>query len=147
MGLFDNIFGGHSANKSLTKPEAFASILLCAVASDGHISDEEAQGLVTIISRMKLFENWSGDKFNSMMNRLIGMLKREGLDKFLSKATEALPDELRDTAFANACDLVLADGVVEDEEKDFLDKVQKMLDINGDTALDIVQVMIIKNRG
>ncbi|VTR97545.1 tellurite resistance TerB family protein [Tuwongella immobilis] len=147
MGLFDNIFGGHSANKSLTKAESFAGILLCAVASDGHISDEEASGLVTIIARMKLFENWSGDKFNNMMNRLIGMLKREGLDKFLAKATETLPDELRDTAFANACDLVLADGVVEDEEKDFLDKLQKSLDINGDTALDIVQVMIIKNRG
>ena len=44
MGLFDNIFGGLGASKTLTKPEAFAGILLGAVASDGHIADEEAQG-------------------------------------------------------------------------------------------------------
>lgn len=147
MGLFDNIFGGQAANKSLNKQESFAGVLLCAVASDGHISDEEAQGLVTIISRMKMFNNWDGKQFNNMMNRLIGMLKREQLDKFLAKTVEHLPDDLKATAFANACDLVLADGVVEDEEKDFLDKLQKQLDLDGDTALDIVNIMIIKNRG
>ncbi len=147
MGLFDNVFGGLSPNKNLSKNEAFAGILLGAVASDGHISDEEAQGLWTIIGRMKLYENWTGDKFNQMMNRLVGMLKREGVDPLINRASEALPVELRETAFAAACDLVLADGVVEDAEKEFLDKLQKTLDISGDQALTIVEVMIIKNRG
>jgi len=44
-------------------------------------------------------------------------------------------------------DLVLADGVVEDAEKEFLDDLQKILNISGDQALTIVEVMIIKNRG
>ncbi len=147
MGLFDNIFGGHAPNKEFSKAEAFAGLMLGAVASDGHINEEEAQGLVTILSRMKLYESFGGDKFNTMMNRLIGVLKREGLEGLISRSAAGLPEELRDTAFANACDLILADGVVENEEKEFLDKLQKTLDINGDTALDIVQVMIIKNRG
>jgi len=146
MGLFDNIFGSTSS-KPLTKAEAFAGILLGAVACDGHYSDEEVQTLFTTLGRMKLYENWSGDKYSSMMNRLQSGLKKAGPDKFLAQVTQALPDDLRETAFANACDIVLADGVVEDEEKDFLDKLQKALDITGDTALDIVQVMIIKNRG
>jgi tellurite resistance protein len=60
---------------------------------------------------------------------------------------EGLPEGLRQTAFANACDIVLADGVVEDEEKEFLDHLQKALELDGDTALNIVEVMIIKNKG
>ncbi|HEY8505407.1 MAG TPA: tellurite resistance TerB family protein, partial [Gemmataceae bacterium] len=147
MGLFDNIFGGHTPNKQFGKGESFAAILLGAVASDGHIADEEVRGLVTIMARMKMYENWTDEKFNSMLNRILGMIKREGVDKVIERASEGLPEALRETAFANACDLVLADGVVEDEEKEFLDKLQKRLEITGDTALDIVQVMIIKNRG
>jgi hypothetical protein len=58
-----------------------------------------------------------------------------------------LPEELRDTAFANACDLLLADGGIEDEEKEFLDSLQRKLEIPGDQAISIVEVMVIKNKG
>ena len=147
MGLFDNLFGGMGPNKELTKQEAFAGILLSAIASDGHVSDEEAQGMWTILGRMKMFDNWAPDKFNHMMNRLLGILKREGHQKLMSRSAEALPEKLRPTAFCAACDLVLADGVVEDAEKEFLDELQGLLEISGDQALSIVEVMILKNQG
>jgi hypothetical protein len=120
---------------------------LGAVASDGHISGEEAQGLCTTLCRMKLYENWTDAKFNSMLNRLLGMIKREGVDPVLRRCSEALPEQLHETAFANACDLVLADGVVEPAEKQFLESLRGLLDIDGDKALTIVEVMVIKNRG
>ena len=68
-------------------------------------------------------------------------------DLLVEKCVPALPDELRETAFAHACDLVLADGVVEDEERALVEKLQKKLEIPGDQAMDIVRVMVIKNRG
>jgi uncharacterized tellurite resistance protein B-like protein len=147
MGLFDNLFGGQERNKELSKPEAFAGVLLGAVASDGHISGEEVQGLCTILGRMKLYDNWTGDKFNNMLNRMLGMLKREGLEPVLRRCAEVLPEPMHETVFANACDLVLADGVVEDAEKEFLDLLQKVLQISGDQAITIVEVMVMKNRG
>jgi tellurite resistance protein len=146
MGLFDNLFGG-SEKKDLTKAEAFAGVLLCAVASDGHISGEEAQGLITILSRMRLYDNWTNEKFNNMLNRLLGMVKREGVSDMMRRCSDSIPEDLHETVFANACDLVLADGVVEDEEKDFLDDLQRMLNISGDEAITIVQVMVVKNKG
>jgi tellurite resistance protein len=146
MGLFDNIFGGQKSTE-VSKAEAFAGVLLGAVAADGVISSEEAQGLCTALSRMKMYDNWTGDKFNNMLNRMLGAIKRQGLEKTLQLCAASLPKELHETAFANACDLVLADGVVEDEEKEFLDKLQKILEVSGDQALTIVEVMIIKNRG
>lgn len=149
MGLFDSAFGGSGGKKGkgISKPEAFAGILLGAAASDGVIADEEAQGLWTITSRMRMFEGWTGERFGKMMNKLIGILKRKGLRTLLHNCAEALPDSLHETAFATAVDIVLADGVVEAEEQEFLEDLQRILDISGDQALDIVEVMIIKNKG
>jgi tellurite resistance protein len=148
MGLFDNLFGSEKGSaREMTKSEAFAGILLGACASDGHIADEEAQGLVTIMGRMKLYENWTGEKFNSTINRLLGLIKRIGVEKMIRRCAEVLPRQLHETAFVNACDLVLADGVVEDEEKEFLEDLQRTLDVSGDQALTIIEVMVIKNRG
>ena len=147
MGLFDSMFGGSSANKTLSKQEAFAGILLAAAAADGHIADEEAVGLWSTIERMKMFQNYTPDKFNQMMGALVKILKRDGVDKLVDKAVESVPTELRETAFANACNIVLADGVVEDEEKALIEKLQVKLGISGDQAIDIVRVMVIKNKG
>jgi hypothetical protein len=149
MGLFDNIFGEKSTSRDreLSKQEAFAGILLGASACDGHIADEEVQSLFTITERMKMFENVSPQKWNSMMDVLVKILKKEGPEGLVNRCAQALPEELSDTAFANACDIVLADGVVEDEEKEFLDQLQQALSIPGDTALTIVEVMITKNKG
>jgi hypothetical protein len=94
-----------------------------------------------------MYENWNESKFDAMMDQLVKILRRDGVEKLIQKASQSLPEDLRDTVFANACDLVLADGVVEDEEKEFLDNLQKILEIDGDTALTIVEVMIIKNKG
>ncbi|WP_020470191.1 tellurite resistance TerB family protein [Zavarzinella formosa] len=148
MGLFDNLFGDKStSNRELSKQEAFAGILLGASACDGHISDEEVQSLFTTTERMKLYENMVPAKWNSMMDSLVKILKKEGPTGLVDRCARALPEGLADTAFANACDMVLADGVVEDEEKEFLDHLQKALGIDGDTALTIVEVMITKNKG
>jgi tellurite resistance protein len=146
MGLFDDAFGS-SKPRELTKQDAFAGILLGATASDGHIADEEARGLCTVLARMKLYDNWSDEKMGQTLNRIVGMIKREGVEEVLRKCARALPEELHQTAFANACDLVLADGVVEDEEKEFINKLWKVLGISGDDAKTIVQVMVIKNKG
>jgi hypothetical protein len=147
MGLFDSVFGGLQQNVTLSPPEGFAGILLRAVACDGHIADEEVNGLWTILPRMKMFQSWGGPQYNAMTDKLIGILKREGLESLLNKSAAVLPQELRETAFANACDLVLADGVVDNSEKEFLNNLCQRLQVSGDKALTIVEVLIIKNRG
>ncbi len=147
MGMFGDMFGGSSGSKDVTKHEAFTGILLAAAAADGHISDEEARGLWTTIERMKLFGNFTPDKFQRMIDNLLKILKKGGPDLLVERCAPAVPEELRVTAFANACDIVLADGVVEPEEKELIEKLQNRLGVPGDDAMDIVKVMVIKNRG
>jgi hypothetical protein len=147
MGLFDNFFGTQKESQEMAVQEAFAGILLGAAAADGHIADEEAEGLWTTLARMRMFDSWTGQKFSHMMGKLVKILKRHDVDGLLDRCVASLPQKLHETAFANACDIVLADGVVEAEEEEFLEKLQRKLDVSGDEALTIVEVTIIKNKG
>jgi hypothetical protein len=58
-----------------------------------------------------------------------------------------LPKELSNAAFANACNIVLADGVVDDDEKEFIEKLKSGLKVESTIAKTIAQVMVIKNKG
>jgi hypothetical protein len=69
------------------------------------------------------------------------------LEAALQKFAEALPENLHRAAFANACNQVLADGVVEAEEKEFINNLRRALNLSGDDAQMIAQVMIWKNQG
>lgn len=147
MGLFDKMFTQNRVEETFSPAEAFAAITLSAVAADGYLSDEEAQGLSFVLSRMKMFKSYPNDVMRRMFDKLIGIQRRDGAMALFQAAQASLPHELRETAFAVATDLVLADGLVTQEEENFLNQLYQALEISGDTAMQIVQVMMIKNRG
>lgn len=147
MGLFDALLGGMESSGKLGPQEAFAGILLGASACDGHIADDEVNGLITCLVRMKLYQRLTGEQFGKMLNKLQGILKKKGVDALVDACVEGLPEELSKTAFTNACDIVLSDGVVEPDEKEFIDKLQAKLGIEANAAKTIAQVMVVKNKG
>lgn len=147
MGIFDSLFGGMEGRKKLNAQEAFAGVLLGASACDGHIADEEKQGLYTALVRMKLYQRYSEKEFHRMFDKLHGVLKKHGVEALIDGCAPALPEELGNTAFTNAVNIVLADGIVDDEEKEFIESLRKKLRIDSGTAKAIAQVMVIKNKG
>lgn len=149
MGLFDSVFNAEKGitETELTAAESFASVALVAIAADGYLSDQEGRDMTAMLSRMKLFRNYSNDVMHRMFDKLLAILKREGPISLVNLAKASLPEELRETAFAIATDLVLSDGTVTSQEQAFLDDLYRILEIPGDQALQIVQVMTIKNRG
>jgi uncharacterized tellurite resistance protein B-like protein len=148
MGLFDKVFGVQSQTQETFNPaEAFAAICLSAIASDGYLADEELDGLINSINRMQLFKSYPRDVMRRMFDKLFGILRRQGADALFNGAKGSLPFELRESAFAVATDLILADGVVTEQEQDFLNQLYRALEINETMALKIVEVMMLKNRG
>jgi tellurite resistance protein len=148
MGLFDKVKGVKEAETvKLTKEESFAGIVLAAVAADGVITEEEAQGLVISLVRMKTYAGYTGNQMSALLNKLIGIIKKQGVDALVNLSKESLPLELRETAFAVATDLALADGEIADQEKEILTKIQQGLDIPESKAVNIIEVMLIKNKG
>jgi len=112
------------AISTLNKEEAFAAIPLATIAADGNISEEEVLGIITALTRMKLFADYDAKKMNSMFNKLIGIIKRQGVDA-----------------------LAMADGILEKAEKDILTKIQQTLEVPEDVAIKIIEVILIKNKG
>lgn len=148
MSIFDDVLtDGQFQEPAFGPQEGVAGVLLASSACDGHIADEEIQGLFTILTRMRLYQHVPPHKFSSMMDRLLGILKRNGPEQLVEKCYNAIPPELRETVFINACDIVLADGVVEPDEKEFIGKLMGKLEVAEARAKDIVKVMVFKNQG
>jgi hypothetical protein len=148
MGLFDQVLSDRSTALSDFSPaEAFAAIALVAIAADGHFSEEEIDLLNISLKRMQLFKSYPTDVLRRMYDKMFGILRRDGANVLLDTAKPALPYELREPAFAIATDLILSDATVTPEEEAFLSHLCQTLEISSQTALKIVEVMVIKNRG
>ena len=146
MGLFDKVLGSSTIDK-LTEAEGMAGIALCAIAADGQITEEEAAGLGTTLSRMQLYRNMNTRQVNDIFGKVVKVVRQTGVDALLSMSAQALRADLKPTAFAVAADLIMSDGHVDGKEKQYLEQIQKTLGVNDDLALKVVEVIAIKNRG
>ena len=146
MGLFDKIFKQVPEEGKLTKQEAFAGIALAMAGADGSIAQSEWDGIVSYLRRLRLYDNFSGPAFDKMFDKLFRILKNQGAGALVSSSTGGLPEDLKLTAFACAVDIALADGVVEEEEKQIINQLAEALQIPEQTAVSIIEVLIIKNK-
>jgi hypothetical protein len=147
MGLFDGLLSGMEGNTRFTPQEAYAGILIGATFCDGHFAEDEVNSLISSLLRMKMFQRSSEKQFGSTIDKLIGLAKRNGVPALVDRCIPSIPADLRDTAFANACNIVLADGVAEQVERDFINNLQIKLQLDPTVCQTIVQVMVIKNMG
>ena len=131
----------------LTPAEAFAAIALTAVAADGVITDSESQIIKSTLARMDLFNDYSSETKTEMMQRLLEQIQSHGYDSLMQAAIAKLPENLKDTAFAVATDIILSDGDLADEEEELLNALYNALDLSEELATKIIDVMLIKNKG
>ena len=136
-----------SSSDAFTKQEAFLAIALATSAADGQIVESEAKGIFAYLLQMTMFDGYNEKQMSNVFKKLVTVLNNEGIGGLVSIAKSSLPAELRETAFACAVDIALADGVVEDSEKALLEELQKVLEVSDDIGQQILQVMMIKNRG
>lgn len=127
--------------------EALASIAMVAIAADGYLAEQEGKDMTMLLSRMALFSNYSADALHHLFDGVLTRLKVEGPGPLVEQAKASLTQDMRETAFAIATDLVLSDHTVTPQEQAFLEDLYRILEIPSPTAQQIVQVMTIKNRG
>ena len=125
----------------LSKQESFASIALAMAGADGSIAQSEWDGICSYLRRLRLYDNFSGPAFDKMFDKLFRILKNQGASALVACSVEGLPEDMKLTAFACAVDIALADGVVEDEEKEIINQLAESLQIPEDTAVSIIEVL------
>ncbi len=147
MGLFDKVFKtAPSGDEKFTQQEAFAAVALAVAGADGSVSTQEWDSIVTYIKRLRIYDNFSGPAFDKLFDKLFSKLKKQGPSALVEAAKDGLGEDLRMTAFACAVDIALADGVLEDDEKDIINQLAEALNVDEKTAISIIEVMIIKNK-
>lgn len=125
----------------LTVPEAIASLLVAAITVDGDVNLEEAARIGEVLGTSHVLRQAGDGSMDALANRAIALLTHHGLPAVLTGCAKAIPSDLRATTFA------LADGRIGDKEKAFIDELQAVLRIDEATAVKIVEVLLIKNRG
>lgn len=145
MGLFDKIFSGQAATKvePKTEQEAWICIAYAALNADGDISDAEINELVSI-NRKEIF---SGEDLTILFKRAGLLFNEIGGKALIDASVPKVSTEYRETLFSIVAELLLADGVMNDEEQEIIEYLVKIMEINPDMATKIVEVILIRTKG
>ena len=99
-------------------------------AADRNMTDAEMTTMGDMVSHLPVFRDFDKSKIAKTAAGCIDILNgKEGLDGVLHAIKKALPDKLRETAYALACDVAAADGKVSQEEARLLDLIRYELEI------------------
>ncbi|WP_017653802.1 tellurite resistance TerB family protein [Fortiea contorta] len=148
MSLLDTVLCTENKTQvKLSPAEAVAAITLAVTAADGYPSKDEANWIFSTLYQMKLFRSYPKELMDRLFENILSILQRDEMNSLFNAAKESLSQELREAAFAVTTDILLAEGTVSEEEKTFLDDLHQALGISSEIAVQIVQVILIKNRG
>ncbi len=107
-------------------------------AADANMSDSELQTVGDIIGHLPVFRGFDRKKLPTLLNSCAESLARDdGLDATLDAIKATLPPNLRETAYAIACDLVASDGEASQEELRVLELIRHRLNVDRLTAAAI----------
>jgi len=126
--------------------EAFAAIALAAVACDGKLGRDEAHALRRQLENRSLYSNCSEAAMGDLFDRLLLMLREQGVQGLISNAIPELSLRQQQSALAVAAHLVHADRVVNADEMAFLEQLTRDLSLPSDEATMVIASIEALNR-
>jgi hypothetical protein len=105
--------------------------MVLITGAESRISKTERNIIGDIVGHLPVFRGFDVGKLPGHLNDCAEILAREdGLEATLSGIKAALPQHLRETAYAIACDLVAADGTATQDELQILELIRGQLEID-----------------
>ncbi len=99
-------------------------------AADSNMTDAEIGMIGDLVRHLPVFEGFDIEKLPATAKVCADLLAGEnGLDHTVEVIRGGLPEALRETAYALACDIVAADGEANQEELRVLELLRHRLDI------------------
>ncbi|MEQ9122388.1 MAG: tellurite resistance TerB family protein [Alphaproteobacteria bacterium] len=107
---------------------ALIHVMVLTAAADADMTDAEMQAIGEMVRMLPVFRDYDMDRLSTDASACADLLSEsDGLDTALSLVAEALPNKLCETAYALACDVAAADGVVSQEESRLLEMIRYRL--------------------
>jgi len=97
-------------------------------AADRDMSDAELGAMTDMVGHLPVFRDYDKSMISKTSGSCVEMLKDgDGLEKILKLIRAALPEKLRETAYALACEVVAADHNVGQQSLEMLEFVMNEL--------------------
>jgi uncharacterized tellurite resistance protein B-like protein len=122
--------------------EAVIAVLMLAMVSDRRVRPLEDEVLHAALKRSRTLAGLSEKDLRALEARVASALA----ETTLASAASRIPEDLRLPLFAQAIDILLADGELTEAEADFVNGLIMHLNIDRNAVESIADVLAIKNR-
>lgn len=124
----------------LSPQDALVAIMVAISASDEQIRTSELLAIQRIVNNLPVFAQYDADRIRRIAPMVFDLLEDEdGLDALFGLIKDALPDRLNETAYAMACDVAAADGMLDQTELAMLAEIRHQLNVSRLHAAAIEQ--------
>ena len=115
----------------LTPQDTLVAIMIALSAADESIRTAELVQISNLLETLPIFAQYDQARLSEMGQLVMGLVEREdGLDRLFALVRRYLPERLRETAYALACDVAAADGHAFQAELQFLLELRHALDVD-----------------
>jgi tellurite resistance protein len=111
---------------------ALIYVMVMQSAADAQMSDQELGVIGDLTKHLPVFKHFDINELPEVARECAQHLAQDnGMMATLQIIKASLPERLRDTAYAVACDVAAADGKLADEEKRMLELLRRELSIDA----------------
>ncbi|MFV8372288.1 tellurite resistance TerB family protein [Flavobacterium sp. LB2P74] len=124
--------------------EAWVGILYSCISADNQITDSETASLSRVLHSKQKF---IGIDIAPLYAKSFNLRIELGQLKYISACCELINEEDKETVFALALEVLLADGTLEKEEKNVIEILSNRLKLEAEMTSKIIEVIFLKNKG
>lgn len=132
-------------SRVLSLDEAIIAVLIGSMMANDNVSPEESERAHHVTWSMRRFRRRSGDTVGRLIGRVRERIVAEGPAVVVQQASKVIPASIRPSVLAVAADLVLVDGILQRQERQFLSELARQLKIAPALSLQNLKVIAIKN--
>jgi tellurite resistance protein len=116
---------------SLTPQDALVAIMVATSASDEKIRTAELVTIERIVNHFPVFTGYDQDRLTEVSRVVFDLFEDEdGIAALFGLIRDALPPKLYETAYAMACDVAAADGMLGEGELRLLEEMRYELELD-----------------
>ncbi|MFP4044726.1 MAG: tellurite resistance TerB family protein [Rhodosalinus sp.] len=122
-------------NDTVTPPlsaqDCLVALMVAVSASDEDLRTAELVKIQAQVNHLPVFGDYDIDRLNLAAQVVFDLFEQEdGLDALFGLLRENLPERLYETAYALACDVAAADGMLRETELRLLEEIRYELNID-----------------
>ena len=127
---------------------ALIYLMVIQAASDGEMTDAEMHAIGETVRYLPVFEGFDADTLPDVARACAVALNQEGgIERTMNAIAEAVPDELRETAYALAVEVTVADNDPDLGALKVLEMMRDRLHIGGLSAAAIHHAARVRHLG